>query len=173
MEEILNNEISFDTDSHLDDISVLQIIVNDVSLGLEKFFTEHFKAYVTVENSAASEKFISISTDGLSEIFKLLLNSIFGSSVLHVKLSVTRTDFIIECRWRSASEDKETLLNIKHLSEISGFRFNSAFDGANQTVFLYAPISANKFLPIYAKAVNAVYAALYRKIILSGEFISN
>ena len=137
-----------------------------VADGIRDFFEEHFNASVKIDCSVDDPYFISISEEGLALLFKTLISSVFGKSVIYSDIRTVGREFRITCSWKADKFDDELSEELMHYARLSGFSSFEKYEDGRQRIILTANLSSTKFTPIYAKHTNPMYAALHRAIII-------
>ena len=95
---------------------------SSLSSGIEEFLSENFRGAISFESSENALTFLTISPDGLAHFFKVLLNAIFGNSVVNIHFHAESAEFRIYVSWKFNREFTED-----ELAELNGTAYLSGF----------------------------------------------
>ena len=131
--------------------------------GMEEFLSENFRGAITFKNSNNALSYLTISPDGLAYFFKVLLNAIFGNSVVNIHFYSEKTEFRIHVSWKYNREFTED-----ELAELNGTAYLSGFsvlyslngeEGSTQSLTITMKSDPLEWLYLYAPTSNKIKQA--------------
>ena len=151
------------SESYPDNFIIETISIFDIYRATEEFFDDNFRAAITLERDLCSEGFVNISADGFAFFYKVLLNAIFGESVVHIKMSSHGGVFETKANWKIYKGiSKSDLSLLRSTAELSGFKMTLSEDGDVGCVTLSSPIKKTPQLAIYAISAAKMHEAFTR-----------
>ena len=118
------------TESAPDDFIIETLRISDILSSTQKFFDNNFRGAVITEGAPELFGYAEASVDGIAYFFKVLLNVIFGESVLFVNIDKADGKFVIKTKWRHCRDISESdIFELENTARISGFTFNFSSDG--------------------------------------------
>lgn len=136
------------------------ISISDVFQTTEKFFDEHFRGAVDIQNEAETERFISASPIGIAYFYRTLLEHIFGEGVLYVKAQTNNSQFIMHNEFSiKRNLDEKTEARLKTVARLSGFDIYFTSMGEKTCIDIVFAMRASKAIPIYAREKRTLYIA--------------
>ena len=139
------------------------VYVFDVFEATDEFFDDNFRGAITLENKITKEGFVHVSPDGFAFFHKLLLNAIFGESVVHMKMSSEDGVFKVQSNWKIYNKISDAdLALLRSTAELSGFKMTLSEEGEIGTLTLETPIKKTPQLAIYAVSIAKMREAFTR-----------
>ena len=131
------------------------------------FFDENFKGAVTTDISPLTAGYAKISAEGVAYFFKLLLNSVFGDTTVHISLYADNRSLIISSSWAPHRKMSDSdLSELKTFAKLSGFDFDFVDTGSDCRISLTSAVSATVALKIYAVSFSRVHSAFIKVFFL-------
>ncbi len=139
------------------------VCVFDIFEATDEFFDENFRGAITIENALTCDGYVNISPDGFAFLNKLLLNAIFGESVVRMKMSSEGGIFRVESSWKIYNKISHAdLALLRSSANLSGFKMTLSEDGELGKLTLEAPIKKTPQLSIYAVSALKMREAFTR-----------
>ena len=150
-----------------DEFLITTVRISDVVDSTHKFFDDNFRGAIITEDENECYGYTVVSTDGLAYFFKVLLNAVFGESVVRVSFECNEKCFKIKTKWRYCREISDTdRAELERTARLSGFILEfSESDGfchANLTL----PLHMTSYIPIYARSEFKMHQAYIRVFFL-------
>lgn len=137
--------------------------VCDIIGAIEEFFEDNFRGAIITEASHDTDGYLNISTDGFAFFHKVLLNAIFGESVVRLRMFTDDASFKVEARWKVYKRISESdLALLESTAKLSGFTMRLSDVGEDGFLLLEMPIRKTPKLAIYAVSKAQIYEAFTR-----------
>ena len=151
------------TESAPEEFIISTVRVSDVLNSTQRFFDNNFRGSVMTENTPELFGYAEASVDGIAYFFKLLLNMVFGESVLRVNMDKADGKFFIKTKWRHSRDISESdLFELENTARISGFTFEFSKDGDFDRIYISTPLKIMSYFPVYAVSEFKMYTAYVR-----------
>ena len=155
------------SESTPDNFKVSTIRVTDIFISTQNFFNTNFRGAIVTENVGELFGYVDTSVDGIAYFFKVLLNAVFGNSVVNVTMTQAAGRFYIKTKWRKCREITLTdIAELERSARLSEFSLDFSSDGE----FCYADISMKtknmSYLPVYAISEFKMHTAYVRVFFL-------
>lgn len=151
------------SESTPDEFIITTVRISDIFLSTQRFFDNNFRGSVITEGMPELFGYTEASVDGIAYFFKILLNAIFGESVLRVNMDKCDGNFIIRTKWRHCRDLAESdLAELKNTARLSGFTLNFGADGEFDRIDISMPVKIMSYLPVYAVSEFKMHTAYVR-----------
>ncbi len=132
----------------------------DICKSTEKFFDENFRGAVLVSCDECPESFVSASATGVAYFYRLLLEHIFGESVLYVKMQTNGYKFVIQNEFSIKRKlEEETKFKLENVARLSGFDIFFTSRDDNTLIDIVFNMRPTQAIPIYARSVRLLELA--------------
>lgn len=139
------------------------VFVFDVFEATDEFLDENFRGAITVDSELTCDGYVHISPDGFAFFHKVLLNAIFGESVVHMKMSTDAGIFKVQSSWKIYNKISHAdLALLRSTAELSGFKMTLSEEGEFGNLTLEVPIKKSPTLAIYAVSAARMREAFTR-----------
>ena len=150
-----------------DEFIITTVRISDIFLSTQKFFDNNFRGAIITEGTPELYGYTETSTDGIAYFFKVLLNAVFGESVVRVNMEKTDGKFIIKTRWRHYRDiSLADLAELENTARLSGFTLSFSNDGDFCHADITLPVKILSYLPVYAVSEFKMYTAYVRVFFL-------
>ena len=155
------------SESTPNNFTITTLRVSDISASTEKFFDNNFRGAIITDISPDLYGYVDVSPDGIAYFFKVLLNEVFGDSVVRVFMQKSNNSFHIITRWRKCREISDaTREELGKTARFSGFDLVFSQNGEDSEATLTLKIKASKILSVYAISEFKMYSAYIRVFFL-------
>lgn len=150
-----------------DEFITKTVSVGDIFEATDEFFDDNFRGAITVDNELTADGYVNISPDGFAFFHKVLLNAIFGESVVRLRMLCENSCFLVEARWKVyKSISNSDLALLRSTANLSGFSMTLNEDEKEGKLTLSMPIRATPYLAIYAVSIAKMREAFTRVFFL-------
>lgn len=151
------------TESVPDDFIITTVRISDIFRSTQRFFDNNFRGAVITEGTPELFGYTEASVDGIAYFFKILLNAVFGESVLRVNMDKADGKFTIKATWRRCRDISESdLSELENTARISGFTFDLSSDGEFDKINISMPVKIMSYFPVYAVSEFKMHTAYVR-----------
>lgn len=149
------------------DFTVTTVRISDISISTEKFFDNNFRGSVITESAPDLYGYVDTSPDGIAYFFKLLLNEVFGESVVKVFMQKHENRFQIITRWHHSREISDAArFELEKTAQLSGADLVFSQNGNECEATLALKIKTSKILSVYAVSEFKMHSAYIRVFFL-------
>ncbi len=146
-----------------DEFTSKSISIFDVFQATDEFFDDNFRGAITVDNELAADGYIDISPEGFAFFHKVLLNAIFGESVVRVRMLCDGSIFKVEANWKIYNNiSKDDLALLRSTANLSGFKITLRETDEDGNLILEAPVRKSAQLALYAVSAARMREAFTR-----------
>ena len=118
-----------------------QLRIFDIFKATEDFFEDNFRGAICVDSELACDGFVLISPDGFAYFHKVLLNAVFGESVVRLRMFRENGLFKLEASWKIYNRISKSDLDIlSSTATLSGFSMKLNESGEVGALILEAPV---------------------------------
>ena len=150
-----------------DDFSKATVKISDIFYATRDFLEENFRGAVELPCETLGEGYALISPNGIAYFFKLLLNAVFGESMVFIKMSTKDNVFSIETSWKHHRDiNKCDLAELENVARVSGFKTEFMLDGKICRVAITTELKRERSLPLYAISKSKMHEAYIRVFFL-------
>ena len=155
------------SESTPNDFTVTTVRISDIALSTEKFFDNNFRGAIITESSPDLYGYVEASTDGIAYFFKVLLNEVFGDSVVRVFMQKSEKGFQMITKWQKHHDmSEEGLRELENTARHSGFDLEFSQSGKECQATLTLKIKTVKILSVYAISEFKMHSAYIRVFFL-------
>ena len=86
---------------------ITTVRMSDIATSTQRFFDNNFRGAILIENFPSFYEYTETSPDGIAYFFKVLLNAVFGDSVIRISMEKDDGEFVIKTRWRHVRDISE------------------------------------------------------------------
>ena len=151
------------TEKSPDDFIIETLRISDILNSTQRFFENNFRGAVITEGTPELFGYAEASVDGIAYFFKVLLNAVFGESILRVNMDKANGRFVIKTQWRHCRDISESdLFELENTARISGFTFDFSKNGEFDKIDISTPLKIMSYFPVYAISEFKMYTAYVR-----------
>ena len=163
----VNNEKRLISESTPGDFTITTIPMYDVASSIQNFFDTNFRGSIITEEFPFFYEYTEISPDGLAYFFKVLLNAVFGESVVRVSITKEDRKFVIKTKWRNMREIRaEDLDELRKTARISGFELSFSQNEDFCEAYASLPLKLTNYISVYANSEYRMFTAFVRVFFL-------
>ena len=141
---------------------------SDIFNATNKFFEDNFRGAVITEGELLTDGYTEASPDGIAYFFKVLLNAVFGDSVVRVKMACEKDIFNISTEWEFCREiTKSDLAELENVARLSGFTLEFSNNGNIYRADIAMKLKALSYIPLYAISRENMLLAYNRVFFLT------
>ena len=151
------------SESTPDELSISTVRISDIFLSTQKFFNNNFRGAIITEASPELYGYADTSVDGMAYFFKVLLNAVFGDSVVRVSMEKRDSKFFIKTQWRHCRDiSASDLAELENIAKLSGFSLDFSSDGEFDRAEISMPVKIMSYFPVYAVSEFKMHTAYVR-----------
>ena len=155
------------SESSPENFTISPIKASDIFEATRNFLYENFRGAIDIESELYSDGYVSISPDGLAYFFKLLLNAIFGESLVFIKMSTKDDIFSIEAYWnRHRNITANEISELENIARVSGLALELVFGEKKCHANITMQIKKETLLRLYAVSAQKMHEAYIRVFFL-------
>ena len=167
MNGYINNEKRLISESTPSDFTITTIRMYDVASSIQKFFDTNFRGSIITEEFPFFHEYTEVSPDGIAYFFKVLLNAVFGESVVRVSITKEDRKFVIKTKWRNTRDiSAEDLCELRKNARLSGFELSFFQNEDYCEAHAYLPLKLTNYISVYANSEFRMYTAFVRVFFL-------
>ena len=149
-------------------LTLKTVKATDILVSSSDFFNENFRGAIAFDIDPYVPGYTDISADGFAYFFKVLLNAVFGESVVRISSAADAKVLTLFVDWKTKTEiSSQDLAELKTTARLSGFDFtilkNQDFTRATITLNL----KKTKVLSLYAVSIQTMRDAFVRVFFLT------
>ena len=151
------------SESTPNNFTITTVRISDISLSTEKFFDNNFRGAIITESASDLYGYVETSPDGIAYFFKVLLNEVFGDSVVRVSMQKHENSFQMITKWRQFRDISEFAREeLEKTARLSGFDIAFSQSGNECEATLTLKIKTAKILSVYAISEFKMHTAYVR-----------
>ena len=149
------------------DFTKATVRISDIFDATRNFLDENFRGAIEASGEISSDGYAIISPNGLAYFFKILLNAVFGESMVFMKMSTKDNVFVMETSWKHHRDiNAEDISELESIARVSGFTPEFMLDGEICRISISLEIKKEKQLVLYAVPIGKMHAAYIRVFFL-------
>lgn len=146
---------------------ITTVRASEIFKSTEKFFDDNFRGAVITDAEIVSDGYAEVSAEGIAYFFKVLLNAVFGDSVVRIKM-ISKNDVLdISTEWSFCREITKSDLNeLENVARLSGFTLNFSKSESICRADISMKLKTLSYIPLYAVSDEKMLLA-YIKVFFS------
>ena len=142
---------------------ITTVRISDITASTQRFFENNFRGAILIEEFPFFHEYVDTSPDGIAYFFKVLLNAVFGDSVVRISMEKEDGEFLIKTRWRYTRDISDgDIFELEKTARLSGFKLEFRQGGEFSEANILIPIKKTNVLTVYAISEFKMHTAYVR-----------